>query len=39
MSALRAGPILTANLERRKNADTFRVGMDPGYAWPTWYND
>ena len=39
MSALRAGPILTANLERRKNTDTFRVGMDPGYAWPSWYND
>jgi hypothetical protein len=37
MAVLRAGPILTAKLERRKNDDAFRVGMDPGDAWPTWY--
>ena len=39
MAMLRAGPILTTTLERPTNADYFRVGMEPGYIWPTWYND
>ena len=38
MCVLRAGPILTANLERPKEG-SFRVGWETGYAWPTWYND